>query len=47
MMEERILVVDDERHLEILQYNLRERGFIVDVASSAEEIKVSLPTRTG
>jgi len=34
----RILVVDDEEDLcEILQYNLRETGYIVDAAYSAEE----------
>ncbi len=34
----RILVVDDEEDLcEILQYNLREAGYLVDVAYSAEE----------
>ncbi len=37
-MEERILVVDDEKDIrDILQYNLEKEGFVVDVASSAEE----------
>lgn len=37
-MEERILVVDDERDIgEILQFNLEKEGYIVDVAYSGEE----------
>lgn len=37
-MEERILVVDDEKDIcDILQFNLEQEGYIVDVASSAEE----------
>lgn len=37
-MIERILVVDDEEDLcEILQYNLEQAGYLVDVAYSAEE----------
>lgn len=37
-MEERILVVDDEKDIcEILQFNLEKEGFIVDVANSGEE----------
>lgn len=37
-MKQRILVVDDERDLcEILQFNLENEGFEVDVAYSAEE----------
>ena len=43
MMEERILVVDDEKDIrDILQYNLEKEGFIVDVASSAEEAESKL-----
>lgn len=39
MAEERILVVDDEEDLcEILQFNLEQAGYIVDVAYSAEEV---------
>ena len=42
-MEERILVVDDEKDIrDILQYNLEKEGFIVDVASSAEEAESKL-----
>ncbi len=42
-MEEKILVVDDEKDIrEILQYNLEKEGFIVDVASSAEEAESKL-----
>ncbi len=38
MMTKRILVVDDEEDLcEILQFNLENEGYIVDVAHSAEE----------
>ncbi|WP_298653568.1 response regulator transcription factor [uncultured Proteiniphilum sp.] len=38
MMEERILVVDDEKDIcDILQFNLENEGYIVDVAHSAEE----------
>ncbi|HBG40826.1 MAG TPA: DNA-binding response regulator [Porphyromonadaceae bacterium] len=37
-MEKRILVVDDERDIcDILQFNLENDGYIVDVANSAEE----------
>ena len=37
-MEERILVVDDEKDIcDILQFNLEQEGYIVDVAISAEE----------
>ncbi len=37
-MEERILVVDDEKDIcDILQFNLEQEGYIVDVATSAEE----------
>ncbi len=37
-MEERILVVDDEKDIcDILQFNLEQDGYIVDVAISAEE----------
>lgn len=37
-MEERILVVDDEKDIcNILQFNLENEGYIVDVATSAEE----------
>ncbi|MEA4917340.1 MAG: response regulator transcription factor [Proteiniphilum sp.] len=37
-MEGRILVVDDERDIcDILQFNLENEGYIVDVAHSAEE----------
>jgi len=37
-MEERILVVDDEKDIcDILQFNLENEGYIVDVATSAEE----------
>ena len=37
-MEERILVVDDEKDIcDILQFNLEQEGYIVDVAASAEE----------
>lgn len=37
-MEERILVVDDEKDIcEILQFNLENEGYIVDVAYSGEE----------
>ena len=37
-MEERILVVDDEKDIcDILQFNLEQDGYIVDVATSAEE----------
>ena len=37
-MEERILVVDDEKDIcDILQFNLEKEGFIVDVATSGEE----------
>lgn len=37
-MEERILVVDDENDIcDILQFNLENEGFIVDVAISGEE----------
>ena len=37
-MIEKILVVDDEEDLcEILQYNLEQAGYLVDVAYSAEE----------
>lgn len=39
MTNERILVVDDEEDLcEILQFNLEQAGYIVDVAYSAEEV---------
>ena len=39
MQKERILVVDDEEDLcEILQFNLEQSGYIVDVAYSAEEV---------
>ncbi|MDD4696138.1 MAG: response regulator transcription factor [Fermentimonas sp.] len=38
MMEERILVVDDEKDIcDILQFNLENEGYIVDVATSGEE----------
>uniref|UniRef100_A0AB33JT23 Response regulator transcription factor n=3 Tax=unclassified Prevotella TaxID=2638335 RepID=A0AB33JT23_9BACT len=38
-MKQRILVVDDERDLcEIIQFNLENEGFEVDVAYSAEEV---------
>ncbi len=38
MINSRILVVDDEEDLcEILQFNLQTEGYVVDVASSAEE----------
>ena len=38
MMEERILVVDDEKDIcDILQFNLEQEGYLVDVAVSAEE----------
>lgn len=38
MMEHRILVVDDEQDIcDILQFNLENEGFLVDVAASAEE----------
>ncbi len=37
-MEERILVVDDEKDIcDILQFNLEQEGYIVDVSTSAEE----------
>lgn len=37
-MEERILVVDDEKDIcDILQFNLEKEGYIVDIASSGEE----------
>ncbi len=37
-MEERILVVDDEKDIcDILQFNLENDGYIVDVATSGEE----------
>jgi DNA-binding response OmpR family regulator len=37
-MEERILVVDDEKDIcDILQFNLENEGYIVDVANSGEE----------
>ncbi|WP_294070485.1 response regulator transcription factor [Proteiniphilum sp. UBA1028] len=37
-MEERILVVDDEKDIsDILQFNLENEGYIVDVAASGEE----------
>lgn len=37
-MEERILVVDDEKDIcDILQFNLEKEGYIVDVATSGEE----------
>lgn len=37
-MEERILVVDDEKDIcDILQFNLENEGYIVDVATSGEE----------
>ncbi len=43
MMKERILVVDDEKDIQaILQYNLEKEGFVVDVASSAEEAESKL-----
>lgn len=43
MMKERILVVDDEKDIQaILQYNLEKEGFVVDVASSAEEAENKL-----
>lgn len=36
---ERILVVDDERDIcDILQFNLENEGFLVDVANSGEEV---------
>lgn len=39
MANERILVVDDEEDLcEILQFNLEQAGYFVDVAYSAEEV---------
>lgn len=39
MQQERILVVDDEEDLcEILQFNLEQAGYIVDIANSAEEV---------
>ncbi|MEE1183318.1 MAG: response regulator, partial [Paludibacteraceae bacterium] len=39
MANERILVVDDEEDLcEILQFNLEQAGYLVDVAYSAEEV---------
>lgn len=39
MQKERILVVDDEEDLcEILQFNLEQVGYVVDVAYSAEEV---------
>ncbi len=42
-MEERILVVDDEKDIrDILQYNLEKEGFIIDVASSGEEAESKL-----
>lgn len=38
IMDERILVVDDERDIcDILQFNLENEGYTVDVANSAEE----------
>lgn len=38
MKEKRLLVVDDEKDIcDILQFNLEQEGYIVDVASSAEE----------
>ena len=38
VMEERILVVDDEKDIcDILQFNLENEGYVVDVATSAEE----------
>ena len=37
-MKERILVVDDEKDIcDILQFNLENEGYIVDVANSGEE----------
>lgn len=37
-MDERILIVDDERDIcEILEFNLSNEGYVVDVAYSAEE----------
>lgn len=42
-MEERILVVDDEKDIcDILQFNLEKEGYIVDVAFSAEEAEEKL-----
>jgi DNA-binding response OmpR family regulator len=39
MQQDRILVVDDEEDLcEILQFNLEQAGYIVDIANSAEEV---------
>jgi len=37
-MEEKILIVDDERDIcEILEFNLANEGYLVDIANSAEE----------
>jgi DNA-binding response OmpR family regulator len=37
-MEERLLVVDDEKDIcDILKFNLENEGYIVDVANSGEE----------
>ena len=42
-MEERILVVDDEKDIcDILQFNLEKEGYIVDVATSGEEAEEKL-----
>ena len=43
----KILVVDDEQDIcEILQYNLENEGYEVDVANSAEKRTTSIWTRT-
>lgn len=42
-MEERILVVDDEKDIcDILQFNLEKEGYIVDVATSGEEAEAKI-----
>ena len=43
LMEERILVVDDEKDIcDILQFNLENEGYIIDVATSGEEALTKL-----
>ena len=47
-MEERILVVDDEKDIcDILQFNLENEGYEVDLANSAEEALSSLTDKHG
>ena len=43
-MPEKILIVDDDRHIcEILEFNLKNEGYDVEVAYSAEEALEKLP----